>query len=90
MGDPADAGKPAAFQGSMAEAIEDALNRLLQLDSMATFQTNDNSTPARDRRRVFVAIAQGIVNHLVANQEAFVIKEAANVTTTLKIDIQQS
>ena len=56
---------PADFAGSMAATIESELNRLLRLDGLEELiPTNDNSPEARDRRRLFVAIARGVVRHL--------------------------
>ncbi len=58
------------FAGSMAAAMEAALNNLLDGVGRPRVPT-DNSDETRDRRVMFLAIAQGIVNHLVANQDAF-------------------
>ena len=65
-------GIPAAFAGSMAKAMEDALNELLNAEGKPTVPT-ENTTETRDRRIMFVAIARGIVNHLTAHQTAFTI-----------------
>ena len=62
-----------AFSGSMAEAMEDALNELLSDEGKPTVPT-DNTPETRDRRIMFVAIARGIVKHLVENQAAFTIR----------------
>jgi hypothetical protein len=77
LGNPSPArGKPPAFAGSMAEAMENALNELLDEAGMPTFDVDDNSPETRDRRRLFVAIARGIVRHLDDNDAAFVIWSA--------------
>jgi hypothetical protein len=60
------------FANSMAAAMESALNTLLDGVDRPRVPT-DNSDETRDRRVMFLAIAQGIVNHLVANQDAFTI-----------------
>jgi hypothetical protein len=73
MGDSGVVGKPLEFAGSLAEAIENALNGLLSQDGITPFPVDDNSRETRDRRRLFVAIAQGIVNYLDANDDALVI-----------------
>lgn len=73
MGDAADATTPAAFAGSMAEAIETALNALLAADNLPQIPTADNSKQTRDRRRVFVAICRGIVSHLNDNAAAIAV-----------------
>ena len=58
------------FAGSMAAAMESALNALLDDEGRPRVPT-DNSTETRDRRIMFLAIARGIVDHLAANQDAF-------------------
>jgi hypothetical protein len=58
------------FAGSMAAAMENALNALLLAEGRPQVPTDD-SPETRDRRVMFLAIAQGIVAHLVANQDAF-------------------
>lgn len=77
--DPADA-MPADFAGSMAAAMEAALNDLLSADGMKTFPVDTNSQDARDRRRLFVAIARGLVRHLKDNGGAFAIFDNATQT----------
>ena len=77
--------KPTAFAGSMAEAIEEALNALLPAERR--FATNDNSKEARDRRLLFVAIAQGVVDHLVAKTSAFVITHESGEALPHKLEI---
>jgi len=53
------------FVNSMAKAIEDELNTLLTLDGLPTLPTTPISDKEiRDRRRLFVAIARGVVRHL--------------------------
>jgi hypothetical protein len=62
---------PTDFELTMASAIENALLQLLQQDGMNTFAIDTNSKEARDRRRFLIAIAQGVVRHLVDNAAAF-------------------
>jgi predicted lactoylglutathione lyase len=62
---------PTDFEASMASAIENAFLALLQQDSMRTFTVDTNSSDARDRRRLLIAIAQGVTSHLIANAAAF-------------------
>lgn len=64
-------GMPPAFANSLASLIESELNSILGGEGRDQFDANDNSSDARDRRMLFVAIAQGIVQHLVANPDAF-------------------
>jgi hypothetical protein len=71
MGLSTEAGMPSAFQSSLAAAIETALNNLLPPEGRDTLLVNDNSPETRDRRVFFCAIAQGVVNHLRDNADAF-------------------
>lgn len=60
------------FSGSMAEAIEQSLNTSLIADGLPGLPMED--TPERrDRRRLFVAIARGVVGHLKAQQASMVV-----------------
>jgi hypothetical protein len=58
----------------MAQAIERALNDLLIGEGRDPLSTA-NTTATRDRRMLFVAIAQGVVRHLVDNANAFRIED---------------
>jgi hypothetical protein len=80
--------KPSVFDGSMADAMESALNKLLSNEGMKTFKVDTNSREARDRRRLFVAIAQGIVRHLTDRAGALVIKDSLNNVVPERIDIK--
>lgn len=71
-------GQAPNFAGSMAAAMEAALNVLLAAEGRPTVP-DDDSAETRDRRILFLAIAQGIVNHLVANEDAFVIENDSGV-----------
>jgi hypothetical protein len=62
---------PTDFELSMASSIENAFLALLQQDGMKTFTIDTNASDARDRRRLLIAIAQGVVRHLVDNAGAF-------------------
>ncbi len=59
----------ASGENSMAAAIERQLNDLLT----EPLPTGD-SPEARDRRRMFAAIARGVIEHLAANPDALVIQ----------------
>ncbi len=87
MGSSSTVGMPPEFANSLAAAIEAALNDILSAEGKQTFALDDNSRAARDRRMLFIAIAQGIVSHLTANETAFVI-QAAGVDTGETINIQ--
>jgi len=80
--------KPGDFASSMADAMDKAFHQLLSAEPMRTFETDTNSKDARDRRRLFVAIAQGIVRHLRDNADALLIKDASNNVVNIHIDIQ--
>jgi hypothetical protein len=81
MGSKLDAATPAEFAGSVAEAMENALNDALSVDGIKTFAVNTNAQDARDRRRMFVAIAEGLVKYLKHNTDAFQIHDSANKPT---------
>jgi len=91
MGDKTDPSKkPAEFAGSMAEAMENAFNGLLGSENppMKTFKVDTNTPEARDRRRMFVAIAQGVVRHLKDHAGALAIEDSLNNVIDWHIDIQ--
>jgi hypothetical protein len=81
---------PSAFAGSMAEAMEDAFDQLLGLDKMTGFARQTNANDARDRRRLLVAIAQGVVRHLVdhpgALQVSFVDEAGKTIIANVTIN----
>jgi len=72
MGSPASAGTPAVFADSMAAQIEAAFNALLAEEDLPRVP-DDNSKESRDRRRLFVAIARGLVRHLDEHREAITV-----------------
>jgi hypothetical protein len=59
-------------ENSMAAAIERQLNRLL-VDPLPF----EDSPEAQDRRRMFAAIARGVIEHLAANPDALKIDMTA-------------
>lgn len=61
------------FDNSMAAEIEAQLNHMLTADGLPALPI-DATQETRDRRRLFVAIARGVVKHLKANQASIVIK----------------
>jgi hypothetical protein len=73
---------PTEFAGSMAEAMEVALNQLLSATGKPTVPTDD-SDEVRDRRILFVAIARGVIDHLVDNEDAFTIRRQDDDTVEL-------
>lgn len=60
----------ADFTNSMAARMEEALNALMVADGLPPLKMNDNSKDTRNRRRLFVAIARGIVRHFEENAGA--------------------
>ena len=61
------------FDDSMAALMEEELNRLLQLDGLPRMPDDANDREVRDRRRFMIAIARGVVRHLVENRDAITI-----------------
>lgn len=58
------------FSGSMAEAIEKAFEDVWE----EHYKTHLNKETEKDRRVLFVAIAQGVIRYLKANEDAFSIE----------------
>lgn len=58
------------FADSMAEAIEQELDALMAADNLPHLDIDASQTAVRDRRRLFVAIARGVVRHLAAQRGA--------------------
>ncbi len=87
MGAKGPGGDPGEFQNSLAASIEKALNALLQADGLDPVPVNNNSDETRNRRRLMVAIAQGVIRHLVDNADALEILSALNTPTGLKVRI---
>jgi hypothetical protein len=58
-----------AGENSMGAAIERQLNNLL-VEPLPT----DDSPEAQDRRRMFAAIARGVIEHLAANPDALKVE----------------
>lgn len=68
-GDPANV--PAGFAGSMAAYIEAALDLVLQAEGLPKLVIDSNTSDVRDRRMLFVAIAQGVSAYLADNPTVF-------------------
>ena len=69
MADQLYAGTNAAFAASMAEAMEKAMDDLLFADKGIHLPAADTEE-RKDRRRLFIAIAAGVINHLAAHEGA--------------------
>lgn len=81
------AGSLAAFSGSMAQEIEKAMNELLIDDGKDPLPTADPEE--RDmRRRLFIAIARGVIRHIKDRQEAFVVAVDETLPDTFTPDIK--
>jgi hypothetical protein len=77
---------PAEFAGSLAAAIEAALN-FYQTGEGKDAVPVDNTTETRDRRIMFLAIAKGVIDHLTAHPGAFRIVDHLDNPTNLHIEI---
>jgi hypothetical protein len=62
-----------AFLNSMAQEIESQLNTLMTNDGLPPLSMDASDQSVRDRRRLIVAIARGVVKHLADNPGAFAI-----------------
>ncbi|MGE5102275.1 MAG: hypothetical protein ACM3SX_20000 [Deltaproteobacteria bacterium] len=62
-----------AFLNSMASEIESELSALMTNDGLPPLSMDLADRSVRDRRRLFVAIARGVVRHLAENPDAFVL-----------------
>lgn len=87
MGSSVVATTPGEFISSMAAAIEDAYLAALAIDGKRTFNKTTNTENDRDRRRIFVAIAQGVVGYLKANADALDVV-GSTVPSDTRIEIQ--
>ena len=81
-----DLAAPDDFTGSMAEAIENELNRLLINDGLPSLP-DDDSQETRDRRRLFVAVARGVVRHLAENHTALTTNVGGGMSEALEFAI---
>jgi hypothetical protein len=63
------AGTKNTFAGSMAEAMEQAIDALL-FDDKGIHLPAADTEERKDRRRMFIAIAAGVINHLAAHEGA--------------------
>ena len=81
--------RPKDFVNSMADAMDSAFHALLLADKMTSFELDTNSKEARDRRRIFVAIAQGVVRHLRDHGKALTVVNSLNNPTgeTIRVEV---
>ena len=88
MGSAGAAATPAEFANSLAARIEDEFWALLAPERR--FDRSTNSETDRDRRRLFVAIARGVVGYLRENDAAFRVLADTPLPTNTRIDVRQS
>lgn len=81
MGSPGSGGTPSDFANSMAATIESELNKLLQAEGLPMLAL-DNSAETRDRRRLFVAIARGVLRHLDERHTAITVVDSEGVASS--------
>jgi hypothetical protein len=76
--------------GSMAAEIEAALDDLLSVDGLPGLKHGTADAEVRDRRRLFVAIARGVVLHLRKNEDAFSVPHTGDDPLRVEIDTEES
>lgn len=76
----------AGYAGSMAEAIEVELNDLLKLDGLAELPLDTSDNEVRARRRLFVAIARGVVRHLAEHKDALTVTVPPHPKHSIELD----
>ena len=69
-----------AFANSMAHVIENELNALMTLDGLPALETDPDDPSVRDRRRLFVAIARGVVRYIRDNKDSIDILRSDGTT----------
>ena len=89
MGSPEHLGLPPEYADSMAAAIEAELNRLLQAEALPQLPVDDNSQETRDRRRLFVAIARGVLRHFDERRESITVLRIDGTTVPPVLDIDR-
>lgn len=73
------------YSGSMAEAIENAFKQ----EWLKVMNTDKEPESNEQMKLLFVAIAQGVVKHLVDNQEAFKVDiKILGVTVHAEVKIE--
>lgn len=88
MGSAAAAGVPPEFVNSLAQRMEDEFWGLLAAERR--FDRTTNLETDRDRRRLFVAIARGVVGYFRENEAAFRIVADVPLANNPRLDIRQA
>jgi hypothetical protein len=84
------AGSLSDFDDSMAGEIEKAMNDLLTSGGMSALPADDSDQTAQ-RRRLFIAIASGVITHLQKREQAIeVTVTGVAETVTPKIQVRTS
>ena len=78
------------FANSMADKIEKELDALLAMDGLPALKHSASDAEVRDRRRLFVAIARGVVIHLRENEDAFAVPHTGASTLDVNITTAES
>jgi hypothetical protein len=74
------------FVDSMADAMDRELNALLVMDGLKALSTSNSDREVRARRRMFIAIARGVVGHLATRPEAFGLTLPGSGSVTVRLD----
>ncbi len=80
------------FAASMANAMERAFNQLLIKDGKNQLPHPIDATAeeVKDRRRLFAAIAQGVIAHLRDNPDAFHIANLNTASEHIEVKVNTS
>jgi hypothetical protein len=76
----------AGFANSMAEKMEEEMDILLDMDGLPALKDSPSDAEVRDRRRLFVAIARGVVIHLRENEDAITVPHTGDPVLKVEID----
>ena len=78
-------GSVADFNNSMAEAIQQAF-----INEWPTIMKGDAPPPSDQMKLLFIAVAKGVVQHLTAHAEAFVVKPQTELDYKFDVEIKGS
>jgi hypothetical protein len=73
---------------TMGEAINTALDLLMQEDGKPALPDAPEEQ-VQDRKRLFRAIAQGVIKHLKDNPDAFILEVTGTSPLTLKVTVKE-
>ena len=69
---------------AMGDLMDTALDSLMQADGKPGLPTTPEEQ-VQDRKRLFRAIAQGVIAHLKANPDAFILEVTGTSPPTLRV-----